>query len=67
MIYCFYNKEGFVDDYVTYFLESFRPYCKDICTVANGLLTKESEAKLKEYTEKFCLLLCLLDYFVLAV
>ena len=33
LIYCFYNKEGFVDDYVTNFLESFRPYCKDICVV----------------------------------
>lgn len=46
MIYFFYDKDGIVDNYVPYFLTSFRPYCEQICVVVNGCLTNESKTKL---------------------
>ena len=52
LIYFLYDKNGVVDDYVTYFLKTFQPYCKEVCVVVNGVLTKDSELKLKEYTNK---------------
>ena len=48
LIYFFYDKDGIVDDYVTYFLQAFKPYCKEICVVVNGYLQEESEKKLKQ-------------------
>lgn len=50
MIYFFYDKDGIVDDYVPYFLEKFKPYCEEICTVINGTVTEESKEKLKKYS-----------------
>lgn len=52
MIYCFYDSDGIVEDYVQYFLKSFKPHCKEICTVINGFVTKESEIKLNECADK---------------
>lgn len=46
MIYFFYDKEGMVDDYVPYFLNSFKPFCNEICTVVNGNLTDAARNKL---------------------
>jgi lipopolysaccharide biosynthesis protein len=46
LIYFFYDKDGIVDDYVTYFLQAFKPYCKEICVVVNGFLTENSKDKL---------------------
>ena len=50
MIYFFYDNDGIVDDYVPYFLEKFKPYCEEICTVINGTVTEESKEKLKKYS-----------------
>ena len=50
MIYFFYDKDGIVDDYVPYFLEKFKPYCEEICTVVNGTVTEESRKKLEKYS-----------------
>lgn len=50
MIYFFYDKDGIVDDYVPYFLEKFKPYCEEICTVVNGTVTDESKKKLEKYS-----------------
>ncbi len=52
MIYFFYDKEGIVDDYIPYFLKSFKPYCEEIICVANGNLTDKSKTKLEKYSEK---------------
>ena len=52
MIYFFYDKDGIVDGYVTYFLQSFRAYCKEICVVINGFVTNESKEKLEKCTDK---------------
>ena len=50
MIYFFYDKDGIVDDYVPYFLEKFKPFCEEICTVVNGNMTDESKQKLEKYS-----------------
>ena len=50
MIYFFYDKDGIVDDYVPYFLEKFKPFCEEICTVVNGTVTEESKEKLKKHS-----------------
>lgn len=52
MIYFFYDKDGKVDDYVPYFLQSFRPFCEEICVVVNGFLTDDSKIKLEEKCNK---------------
>lgn len=46
MVYFIYDKDGIVDDYIPYFLQSFKPFCEEICVVVNGLLTDESKEKL---------------------
>lgn len=50
MIYFFFDKDGIVDDYVPYFMEKFKPYCEEICTVINGTVAEESKEKLKKYS-----------------
>ena len=50
MIYFFYDKDGIVDDYVPYFLEKFKPFCEEICTVVNGNVTNKSKQKLEKYS-----------------
>lgn len=51
LIYFFYDKDGIVDDYILYFLKSFRKYCQEICVVVNGNITEESKNDLKEITD----------------
>lgn len=46
-IYCFYDKDGIVDDYVLVCLRAIREFFSEICVVVNGNLTKESGEKLK--------------------
>ena len=46
MIYFVFDKDGIVDDYIPYFLQSFKPFCKEICVVVNGFLTEDSRKKL---------------------
>ena len=48
MIYFVYDKDGIVDDYIPYFLKSFKPFCEEICVVVNGLLTNDSKKVLEE-------------------
>lgn len=35
-IYFFYDKDGIVDDYVPYFLEKLKPFCRRLVVVASG-------------------------------
>ncbi len=51
-IYFFYDKDGIVDDYVPYFLQSFKPFCEEVCVVVNGLLTDDSKKVLEENCNK---------------
>ncbi len=52
MIYFFYDKDGIADDYIPYFLQSFKPFCEEICVVVNGLLTDDSKKKLEKVSNK---------------
>ena len=38
-VYCFYDRDGVVDDYVVYFLRELRKNVSRICCVVNGKLT----------------------------
>lgn len=51
-IYFFYDKDGIVDDYVAYYLEKMRNFCREICVVVNGNLTGESKQKLLSLCNK---------------
>lgn len=46
-IFLYYDKEGKVDDYVTYLLEALRPHVSNILAVINGTLTEEGAERLK--------------------
>ena len=39
-LYCFYDRDGIVDDYVIYFLRELRKTVSKICCVVNGKLTE---------------------------
>lgn len=52
MIYFVYDKDGIVDDYIPYFLKSFKPFCEEICVVVNGLLTDKSKEILEANCDK---------------
>ena len=52
MIYFIYDKDGIVDNYIPYFLSSFKPYCEEICIVVNGFLTEESKQKLEKVSSQ---------------
>ncbi len=52
MIYFFYDKDGIVDEYVSFFLKKFRPFCNEICVVVNGCLTEASCANLESMVDK---------------
>ena len=51
LIYYFYDKSGIIDDYVYYMLENIRLHVSKIIFVSNGILSAESNEKLKKYTE----------------
>ena len=53
-IYFFYDKEGVVDEYVTYYLEHLKPFCSELCVVVNAPLTSEGRKKLSSVSD--CLL-----------
>jgi len=52
LIYCFYDKNGIVDNYVSYFLNKIRKFCYEICVVVNGKITDTSEECLGKYADK---------------
>ncbi|MPL95146.1 hypothetical protein SDC9_41312 [bioreactor metagenome] len=49
-IYFFYDKDGIVDDYVTYFLSDFVKNISDLIIVCNGTLDESGKAKLLKFT-----------------
>ena len=51
-VYCFYDKDGVVDDYVVFFLKALRKTTSKICCVANGKLTDSGRKALMEYTDE---------------
>ncbi|GFH42417.1 hypothetical protein Hs30E_09680 [Lactococcus hodotermopsidis] len=50
-VYFFYDKQGIVHDYVTYFLADFKKNVYKIITVVNGSLDEENKKKLLKYGE----------------
>ncbi len=52
IVYCFYDHYGIVDDYVYYFLNTFKPLLSDLCVVVNGRITNDACNKLKQIADK---------------
>jgi len=50
-IFVVYDKDGIIDDYITYYLNELSQYVSHIVIVCNGLLSEESKTKLNRYTE----------------
>lgn len=51
-IFFFYDAQGIVDDYVTYFLNDLTDSLNELLVVCNGVLTPESREKLMKITDK---------------
>ena len=51
-IYFFFDKDGIVDDYVLYFLRSFKEICSELCVVVNGNLLSQGKNKLNKLSNK---------------
>lgn len=51
-VYCFYDKDGVVDDYVVFFLKALRKTVSKICCVANGMLTDSGRKALMACTDE---------------
>ena len=43
-IFLYYDREGKVDEYVIYLLNSIRPFLKNLLVVCNGEITEEAHA-----------------------
>lgn len=50
-IYFFYDKNAFVDNYVTYFLKNLQPFFSKLLIVCNGKIKNQEKRKLEEYGE----------------
>lgn len=50
-IYFFYDKDGVVDEYVSYFLESLQPFCSEIIIVVNGQVNELGYQVLQKYAK----------------
>lgn len=48
-IFCFYDKSGIVDDYIIYFLDSIRPFLKELLIVCNGKISDSERLKFQKY------------------
>ncbi len=46
-VFCFYDKDGHVDDYVIFLLKAISEHCKNVTVVVNGFATPDSERRLK--------------------
>ncbi|MCI9592462.1 MAG: rhamnan synthesis protein F [Lachnospiraceae bacterium] len=55
-IYVFYDKDGIVDDYISYFLDSFIHYFQEFIIVCNGNLTENGRRIFEKYTRN--ILIC---------
>lgn len=51
-IFVFYDKDGIVDDYVTFLLEQLSQNTKDIITLVNGKILDSEKDKLIKYSSK---------------
>lgn len=51
-IYFFYDKDGIVDDYVVYYLQSMQEFFSEICVVVNGFLTEEARKKIESVCQR---------------
>lgn len=47
-IYAFYDKDGFVDEYVYYYLTALSKLCSKIIFVVNGLISEENKLRLQD-------------------
>ena len=47
VIYFFYDKDGIVDDYVTYLLDDVRKNCSELFVICNGVLSRNGRDKLE--------------------
>lgn len=54
-VYCFYDKDGIVDDYVPVFLEGLGSAVEGICVVVNGEITDKGLNVLKKYADRVLL------------
>lgn len=50
-IFVFFDKDGIVDDYVTYLLDDLSKSLKDLVIVCNGKLSIDGEKKLRKYSQ----------------
>ena len=51
-VFVFYDKDGLVDDYVTFMLDSLKESLNDLIIVSNCYLETEEKRKLLKYTDK---------------
>ena len=51
-VYCFYDRDGIVDDYVIYFLKELRKTVSRICCVVNGKLNDNGRKSLQGYADE---------------
>ena len=51
-IFVFYDKEGIVDDYVTYLLKNIVEYLEELVIVCNGVLSDEGRKRLQGYSHR---------------
>ena len=51
-IYFFYDKNGIVREYVTYFLSHLKEYCDELCVVVNAPLDEHGEKCLKNNCDR---------------
>lgn len=51
-IFFFYDKDGIVDDYVTYLLNGIKPFLSELLVVCNGKLAPDSRVKLEGVTKQ---------------
>ena len=49
-IYFFYDRDGIVDDYVTYLLRDLSKHLQELVVVVNGKLTEEGHKRFEEFT-----------------
>lgn len=51
-IFLYYDKEGVVDDYVIFLLDSLRPFLKHLLVVCNGPVNEEANVRLKKVADE---------------
>lgn len=51
-IYFFFDKEGIVDDFVTYFIEELKKSLERLVIVCNGRLSNDGRRKFQQYTQE---------------